>query len=420
LAGRDLNQLNRLTAQKRWTPTTAAAPAPGTTYTRIVAQRRYEISNHLGNVLATVLDRKTTTAATGTVIDANTASIFRTDIATATDYYAFGQPMPTRQYTAAFAAAYRYGFNGKENDKSFDSKTIQDYGFRLYSPALCKFLSVDPLSPKYPELTPYQFASNRPICAIDLDGLEAKDINGQSGPFISNCAIGGNSENSCLNEPYQTSGRTLLQTCYETVTKIESHHEGGYIYNTYKGDKTGDEIGTVFPETGVGQPGVAESLIPFWGNARSALDNIHNGQYLAASLAVGMVVADGFSFGSMTEFKCSSTVMMGVAESGTTPLFRAVCKEEIQDIAMRGFQPGVGYEGKLFAQSFEDAFYQGVKCYKDKTFFIVRADISESVVSKAYKVGADMGGMKNLSLHFDGSVLPELNSSIRQIFVSKH
>ena len=26
---------------------------------------------------------------------------------------------------------------------------------------------------KYPELTPYQFASNTPISAIDLDGLEA-------------------------------------------------------------------------------------------------------------------------------------------------------------------------------------------------------------------------------------------------------
>jgi hypothetical protein len=32
---------------------------------------------------------------------------------------------------------------------------------------------VDPLTKGYPELTPYQFASNTPIQAIDLDGLEA-------------------------------------------------------------------------------------------------------------------------------------------------------------------------------------------------------------------------------------------------------
>ena len=49
----------------------------------------------------------------------------------------------------------------------------QDYGMRVYDPRLGKFLSVDPLTPKYPELTPYQFASNSPIAHKDLDGLEA-------------------------------------------------------------------------------------------------------------------------------------------------------------------------------------------------------------------------------------------------------
>jgi hypothetical protein len=34
---------------------------------------------------------------------------------------------------------------------------------------------VDPLSPKYPFYTPYQFAANTPIMASDLDGLEAKN-----------------------------------------------------------------------------------------------------------------------------------------------------------------------------------------------------------------------------------------------------
>jgi len=42
----------------------------------------------------------------------------------------------------------------------------------LYNPSIGKFLSVDPLSPDYPWYTPYQFAGNMPISAIDLDGLE--------------------------------------------------------------------------------------------------------------------------------------------------------------------------------------------------------------------------------------------------------
>jgi hypothetical protein len=44
--------------------------------------------------------------------------------------------------------------------------------FRIYNPALGRFLSVDPLKKEYPWYTPYQFAGNMPVWAIDLDGLE--------------------------------------------------------------------------------------------------------------------------------------------------------------------------------------------------------------------------------------------------------
>lgn len=69
------------------------------------------------------------------------------------------------------ATRYRYRYNGKEQLSRFGGR--YDYGFRMYDAGLARFLSVDPLTKKYPELTPYQFASNTPIQAIDLDGLEA-------------------------------------------------------------------------------------------------------------------------------------------------------------------------------------------------------------------------------------------------------
>jgi RHS repeat-associated protein len=75
---------------------------------------------------------------------------------------------------------YKYGFNGKEKDDEIKGEGAQyDYGFRIYDPRLNRFLSVDPLTKKFAMLTPYQFASNNPIWAIDLDGLEAVlyDIN---------------------------------------------------------------------------------------------------------------------------------------------------------------------------------------------------------------------------------------------------
>ena len=79
--------------------------------------------------------------------------------------------IPGRTYSAG--NGYRYGFNGKENDNEVKGEgNQQDYGMRIYDPRLGKFLSVDPITSQYPELTPYQFASNNPIAGIDLDGLE--------------------------------------------------------------------------------------------------------------------------------------------------------------------------------------------------------------------------------------------------------
>jgi hypothetical protein len=49
---------------------------------------------------------------------------------------------------------------------------VYDYGFRIYNPRLGKFLSVDPLTKSFAWYTPYQFSGNKPIWAIDIDGLE--------------------------------------------------------------------------------------------------------------------------------------------------------------------------------------------------------------------------------------------------------
>ena len=67
--------------------------------------------------------------------------------------------MPGRKFAAT--SDYRYGFNGKENDKDI-SEGGQDYGMRIYDSRLGRFLSEDPLTEKYPMLTPYQFSSNTP------------------------------------------------------------------------------------------------------------------------------------------------------------------------------------------------------------------------------------------------------------------
>jgi len=86
---------------------------------------------------------------------------------------------PGWEYTAT--TGYRYGFNGKENDNEVKGNgNQQDYGMRIYDPRLGKFLSIDPLFKDYPWYTPYQFAGNKPIEAVDLDGEEEYYVNQQS------------------------------------------------------------------------------------------------------------------------------------------------------------------------------------------------------------------------------------------------
>jgi RHS repeat-associated protein len=134
----------------------------------LVECRCIEIANHLGNTLATISDRKTATGASGTP-----ATHFNAITQTANDYYPFGMVMPGRNYNNGTTKDYRYGFNGKENDNEVKGEgNQQDYGMRIYDPRLGRFLSEDPITEEYPELTPYQFAGNMPIAFIDLDGLE--------------------------------------------------------------------------------------------------------------------------------------------------------------------------------------------------------------------------------------------------------
>src|SRR6185437_1372476 len=128
--------------------------------------KEYELDNHLGNVLATISDKRLQHTTSGTSID-----YFNADIATAQEYYPFGMLMPNRQYT--INGVYRYGFNGKENDDEVKGVgNEEDYGARIYDTRVGRFLSTDPITSSYPMLSPYQFVSNRPIDGVDIDGRE--------------------------------------------------------------------------------------------------------------------------------------------------------------------------------------------------------------------------------------------------------
>ncbi len=69
---------------------------------------------------------------------------------------------------------YRYGFQGQEGDPEIKGQgNSWNYKYRMHDPRIGRFFAVDPLTAKYPYMTPYQFSHNQPIHAPELEGLES-------------------------------------------------------------------------------------------------------------------------------------------------------------------------------------------------------------------------------------------------------
>ncbi len=123
--------------------------------------KQYYLSNHLGNTLAIISDKKFAATTVNGVVTA-----YVPETVSATDYSSFGVSLLGRQLNASNV---EYGFNGKWNEIETG---YQNYGMRDYSARARRFTKIDPLIGNYPWYTPYQFAGNSPISMIDLDGLE--------------------------------------------------------------------------------------------------------------------------------------------------------------------------------------------------------------------------------------------------------
>ncbi len=143
----------------------------GVYVSRELGLKSYEVSDHLGNVRAVVTDQKTSDLDPGT--GQPVLSSLLPVLSNYYNYYAFGQLQPGRYGSGNPTAAggYRFGYNGKEKDNNGElGLTAYDYGARIYNPGIGKFLSVDPLQTKYPDLSPYHYVANNPLIAIDPDG----------------------------------------------------------------------------------------------------------------------------------------------------------------------------------------------------------------------------------------------------------
>lgn len=97
-------------------------------------------------------------------------------------YYPFGLP-----YDACYKPEeqpYKYG--GKEFIEMHGYDTY-DFDARMYYPALCRFMTMDPLCEKYYATSPYAYCNNNPVKYIDLNGDSVTVLN--QGGIIGHSAL---------------------------------------------------------------------------------------------------------------------------------------------------------------------------------------------------------------------------------------
>lgn len=147
-----------------------AVPEEGlSTFTR--GNKLFELSNHLGNVLATVSDKKIQIEGLESMCDDHTGECwtfvdyYAADVISANDYYPFGMNMPGRNFNVG--SEYRYGFNGQEKTPEIipNSTTAE---FWQYDARLGRRWNVDPIY----KHSPYGTFGGNPIFFRDPNGLD--------------------------------------------------------------------------------------------------------------------------------------------------------------------------------------------------------------------------------------------------------
>lgn len=134
-------------------------------HTRMVGNKSFELSNHLGNVLEVTTDRK---------VQQNTEA----EIVAFNDYYPYGMLMQGR-FGQEKRSNYRYAFQGQEKDDGVKGVgNSYNYTYRMHDSRLGRFFAVDPLASKYPHYSTYQFSGNKLIAHVEFEGLEERYFTG--------------------------------------------------------------------------------------------------------------------------------------------------------------------------------------------------------------------------------------------------
>ena len=258
----------------------------------------------------------------------------------------------------------RYKFTGKERDE----ETGYDYfGARYYVPEIPIWLSVDPLSDKYPQISPYAYCEWNPIKFVDPDGRDWYEAEDGTSVFWKNSNdasinVNGVSYNNIGANYNQTVGNTTYGYHQNELASISANvmSNENFISQYSKDDWNGTPAGkacnkacdAMLASAGFtsGSPSPANTIVEnidgragnASGNARSIIsqmtDKLYAGYPLKACVdhKPGSSVADGIG----DHF----VVLMGVTEY--------LSKGNVTGYSYRFFDPGTKWTEKGVSGTF--------------------------------------------------------------------
>ncbi|WP_456440309.1 RHS repeat domain-containing protein, partial [Psychroserpens sp.] len=123
----------------------------------------YSYLDHIGNIRLNYSDLN------------NDGAITTNEILEENNFYPFG--LKHKGYNNVVVSEHDWKFQGQELTEDL-GLNVYEWRYRTHDPALGRFWQVDPLTEDYEWMTPYQFSSNQPIHAQELEGLESmNDLN---------------------------------------------------------------------------------------------------------------------------------------------------------------------------------------------------------------------------------------------------
>ena len=226
----------------------------------------YELTNHLGNVMAVISDKAS---------DTNEPTVV-----SLSDYYPYGMTEPGRSWNSG---DYRFGYTGHEKESDL-AEGVYTTEYRLLDTRLGRWLSVDPLYMKYSGMSSYNYCAGNPVWFLDINGddwiLSTGDKvywypgeygNTDGEPIVFDAASG-----LGVTEVQYRDGHKekvdLQKAKYQIVKDGGPTVEGKYRINLVSDynrvAEPIDKYGKYFGELKTNEEGGIEQIPPFWKNIR--------------------------------------------------------------------------------------------------------------------------------------------------------